>query len=205
MAPFDCYRAATDYDARKAIPYPRTADPPAACDAIIDNTFNDRCPMRSREARVGKGKDFNPFMNMASFEDFCDSISRMQHGLFWEIARQSPDDVDEVRTEVNSMDIPSLRRDVRDVASELMLCPSGPWALRYGMLTWEKAAKVLRLVSILSRPRLILGLHVAHHTTSETSILPFANYASFLLAICDSRLDWEELEVVPAESMAEQT
>jgi hypothetical protein len=141
---------------------------------------------------------------MASFEEFCDTISRMQHGLFWEIARHSPDNVQEIRAEVNAMDIPTLRSGVRDIASELMLCPSGRWALEHGLLSWEKAAKVLRLVSVLTRPRLILALHVAHHTTAESSILPFANYASFLLAICDSRLDWEEPQLVPAESLAEQ-
>jgi hypothetical protein len=123
----------------------------------------------------------------------------MQHGLFWEIARQSPVDVDEVRSEVNSLTVPDLRGHVRSIASELMLCPSGRWALRYELLNWEKAAKVLRLVSILSRPRLILGLHVAHHTTAESSILPFANYASFLLAICDARLDWEEPQMSQTE------
>jgi hypothetical protein len=141
---------------------------------------------------------------MASFEEFCDSISRMQHGLFWEIARRSPDDVDEVRTDVNTMQLPELRTHVRDIASDLMLCPSGNWALRYELLNWAKAAKVLRLVSILSRPRLILALHVAHHTTTESSILPFANYASFLLAICDARLDWEETLVTAAEPLASQ-
>jgi hypothetical protein len=141
---------------------------------------------------------------MASFEDFCDSISRMQHGLFWEIARHSPADVDEVRANVNSMEVPGLRSDVWDIASELMLCPSGRWAIRHGVLNWERAAKVLRLVSILARPRLILALHVAHHTTAESAILPFANYASFLLAICDSRLDWVEPRRAEPQPVTEQ-
>ena len=128
----------------------------------------------------------------------------MQHGIFWEIARRSPDDVEEVRTDVNSMRIPELRAHVRNIASELMLCPSGNWVLRHNVLNWAKAAKVLRLVSILSRPRLILALHVAHHTTEESSILPFSNYASFLLAICDTRLDWEETVVTASEPLASQ-
>jgi len=141
---------------------------------------------------------------MASFEDFCDSISRMQHGLFWEIARHSPANVDEVRGEVNDLNLPTLRSHVSAIASELMLCPSGRSAMKNGLLDWERAAKVLRLVSILSRPRLILALHVAHHTTPESEILPFANYASFLLAMCDPRLDWEETEVTEAQPVAEQ-
>jgi hypothetical protein len=116
----------------------------------------------------------------------------MQHGLFWEIARQTPPDVDEIRASVNLMEVSGLRSDVWNIASELMLCPSGRWAMRHGLLNWEKAAKVLRLVSILSRPRLILALHLAHHSTAECDILPFAYYASFLLAICYSLLDWFE-------------
>jgi hypothetical protein len=138
----------------------------------------------------------------ASFEEFCDSISRMQHGLFWEIARNSPADVEEVRTGVNLMELDDLRRDVRKIAAELMLCPSGRWALRHDLLNWEKAAKVLRLVAILSRPRLVLGLHVSHHTTPQSEILPFANYASFLLALCDARLDFDPQHVLDEEPAA---
>jgi hypothetical protein len=136
---------------------------------------------------------------MASFEEFCDSISRMQHGLFWEIARHSPVDVDDVRMGVNSMELDELRAHVRDVAADLMLCPSGRWALRHDLLNWEKAAKVLRLVSILSRPRLVLALHVAHHTTPDSEILPFSYYASFLLALCDARLDFDPQQMLEPE------